>query len=211
MKLSTFYRVSALISLSHAFPFLSKASDATKEDDTISLTPGRGLPSLESLGLTVHDLLDPDFAKKHGSPSVDTTESSDGSNLVSSRDTSTAQYHPKCYHVNAATAKPATMCYNFLSHLGAQLCEATRNETYAIMCGATYHGTHAYVRGQPAPGVDEILLPCAQVVKGMNWIMQVCAQARCSDDSCPIGGINTAYGNGDMIFDLVGNYTENAE
>ena len=74
------------------------------------------------------------------------------------------------------------------------------------MCNSTIGDHHAYVRGQPASGLDEISSPCSDVAKGMEWVTTECPDVTCKlGDSCPIGGTNAAWANGDFVIEIVGN------
>ncbi len=165
----------------------------------MALSPGPGLPSLAELGLQPHELALPSNSTEAGGVTANATSSLKG------RET---QFNPKCYHANTSTMGPAMMCQNYLNKIGTQTCEADRNSTWTYMCNATMGTAHAYVRAQPAPGFDTISSPCSDVARGMDWILELCATARCAGDTCVVGGTNSAWGNGDLVLEIVGNATE---
>ncbi len=180
-----------------------------------TLTPGPGLPTLAGLGITIEDLL-AESPSRSAAPLTrptaaalainSTTESQDGA--LAGRSSDAAQYNPKCYHANTATTGPAKLCYDYLNKIGSQTCLATRDTPWTYMCNATVDGAHAYVRGQPVPGFDQISSPCSAVARGMDWILELCVTVRCTGDGCVVGGTNAVWGNGDFAIEIVGNATD---
>ncbi len=124
-----------------------------------------------------------------------------------SRDTSSQQFFPKCYHDNTSTMGATTLCYNFLNRIGQQEC-LVWGGNWTTMCNSTMGTMTAYVRGQAAAGVPQTSSPCFAIARGMDWIMEMCPVARCSGDGCVVGGTNAAWGNGDLTIEVVGNDTQ---
>ncbi len=196
-KALRFCSIAAALSPSLGLP----APGEVQESSHIGLSPGPGLPSLEELNITVYDLINPDFTSPRSASSTTTA-------ALTNRDSSSAQFNPKCYHANTSTMGPAMLCQNYLNKIGSQTCLATRDTTWTYMCNATVGSAQAFVRGQPVPGFDEISSPCSDVARGMDWILELCVTARCAGDKCIVGGTNGVWGNGDFVIEIVGNATE---
>jgi len=188
--------LSVLSQLSTASPV---ARDNTLPETAITLSPGKGLPSLSELGLTASDLLRPDFAAQHATP-----PSSAGSWATAKRGAGAQGFFPHCYKGNTANVGGAMTCKNYLNSLN-QDCLVTNQKPWEYLCNVTVNGSPTYIRGQPLSGVDSVRIPCSDVARGMDWILDLCSPQGCTGNDCPVGGVNAAWRNGNFVLEIIGN------
>ena len=184
--------------LSQACQASPVAKDQTLQEPVIKFSPGQGLPSLSELGLTVNDLLDPEFASKHAIHNANTSPQ------VSRRDAAAQGFFPHCYKSNTGNLGGAVTCKNYLNSL-SQDCLVTNQKPWEYLCNVTVNNSPTYIRGQPLSGTDEVRVPCSDVAKGMDWVLDLCHPDGCSGNDCPVGGINAAWKNGLFVLEIIGN------
>jgi len=194
LQASLFGSMVLLSPLSRASPV---ARDHTLQEPVIILSSGEGLPSLSELGLTVHDLIDPNFAAK---PATDHHHH----RPLEGRDAAGQGFFPHCYKANTASLGGAMTCKNYLNSLN-QDCMVTNQKPWEYLCNVTVNNNPTYIRGQPLSGVDEVRIPCSDVAKGMDWILDLCSPQGCTGNDCPVGGVNAAWRNGNFVLEIIGN------
>jgi len=167
-----------------------EVSAAAVQNVPFTITPGPGLPSLESLNLTMADLLDPDFNAKHGIiPSVpradDITARAAAANAVCQGD----------WGVIAG----AQACINYLNSIPTQNCVADPIGRY---CNANdAYGTVVYGLANNRPSASSF---CRDVACAVQDVINHCSQINPSGCN-PVGGHQFACGNGDLGVFVAGN------
>jgi hypothetical protein len=119
------------------------------------------------------------------------------------------RYDPQCVPLsqgNLAYLNAAYCCRDQLNARGGrgEMCTANNRYTPTTFCDCTVHedrGGRAVVAGlTTGSGYESV--NCADVARGMQWIIDNCkANNPCA---CVVGGLNAAWGNGNLIIAIRG-------
>jgi len=194
-----FYSVSwLLLHLSTLFGYASAAAlgqiqplDNMKD---IRITPGPGLPSLESLGLTVEMLAEEAFSDKQAG----------GNSTAALQKRFTDHCGTKPMDGWADTpAGLAGLCIAYVARLGSSSCAITGETTY---CVTTSGHWFAAVRGIPLAGPTQSA--CRDVARGAQWIADNCAYEQLTggqqNNRIRRESQAAAWGNGNLIVEITG-------
>ncbi|KAH8647883.1 hypothetical protein BX600DRAFT_518291 [Xylariales sp. PMI_506] len=144
----------------------------------ISITPGPGLPSLESLGLTIEQINDPNFISKRA------IEGAAALPVV-------PRFDPICNNGLAADSiAGGQACVNYLYALGTTSCAITNYN--GVFCVAS---DGSKVGGSAIPGSAASF--CSDVAIGGQWVID-----NCNEGNGYVEGSQAANGNGDLIVTL---------
>jgi hypothetical protein len=188
------------------------AAAAAASTPEYEFIPGPGMPSLESLGLTVADLFNktwvdslfkdtpnpfaPNAATARALPATNNNNGQPGS--VSRRWDDICDRDGRDYGtVNAVRA-----CAAYLWALNAQWCEA--GNTAVEMVRMREGNYETYVHGiSVRPGSSRSF--CRDCSAGVYWVADSCV-AGCDGDLCAAAGSAAAGGNGDLVLVVSGTH-----
>jgi len=165
----TLTAIAALTSVVVALPSI----EISKARSYPEIIPGRGLPSLESLGLTSADLYE------RGMPAL--ARGNDGLDLESF---SLAKRAATCETFSVAPLNDVMACFNFLNSIGTHSCSV--NGDNALFC----HAGQAVITGSNVSGTGNAASLCSDVALGLKAILATC------NVGGQVGGNNAANGNG---------------
>ncbi|CAN8101007.1 unnamed protein product [Discula destructiva] len=162
--------------LLYSLRVLAKPVEASwSRSETITITPAPGLPSVESLGLTMEDLNDPDFMAKNGL-----------NRRVAVRET---DFTPICDNGNPQdTVAGAQACMNYLAALGTTACVVSGYNV--VFCRAS---DGSDVGGSNISGGSSASSYCSDVAIGGQWVINNCQV------NGYVEGSQAANGNGNLI------------
>jgi hypothetical protein len=152
---------------------------------TIEIAPG--LPSLESLNITIADLLDPAYLTKRGFVSEEKYELD-------------KRVDPACHGYTRAQGAELNLaygCYNYLFSLGQTSCQAGTSWVY--MCRLTNGDDVGAISGK-AIDASSAASYCRDVAVGSNWVIENCQVG--SNTGVYVSGTNAANGNGNLLVAL---------
>ena len=150
----------------------------------VKIQPGPGLPSLESLNLTVEDLLRRDFSGADNPTSLDRRQARQGCGSLF--DTPT----------NTGLSDDALACINYLLALDTQDCAASPAER-SIFCTSG----NTVIQGVSQTGKTTQSW-CKHVAEGARWIYNNCHAW--DGNRNHVSGNAPAFGNGNMMVALYG-------
>ncbi len=196
MKTSFFF-----FALSAISGFVQAASDSDAHADW-EIRPGPGLPSLEAVGLSKEILYNMSLEEiaNPGTHLKFRAISRIESPLLSKR------FEPFCIpDIMPAEASCAAWCILYLNNLGTTPCVATTGLPFFVQCQKS-GSTGATIYGWVAPGVykESVSSACRDVARGISWVQNnpACYSSnKCGSFTC-LGGVNAAYGNGEMAVKL---------
>jgi len=167
--------VACILGLAIAAP----APSSTPEVDYAAiLITGKGLPTVEELGLTSEDLLKP-------APALAALRERDITDKLFKR------YVPQCWGDPKCWYNDALACYNYLASLGSTVCATS---AITQMCRTSNCGWFA----RTATG-GYVSSSCASVAAGGAWVLNNC------NTNNWVAGTNAAYNNGNFGVDIYPN------
>lgn len=178
----------ALIFRAQAVPVEGSTSSISRP----VVTPGKGMPSLQSLNLTNEDLYAGDFLDRYGHTipkrNADFARRNTRSALTQ-RDVI-----PSCIETGNfyGTRSNAIACRNYLISASPNACDVPGTSTVLCTAGDTEIVGWNYFND--LDGVDE---DCSDVAIGASWIIDNCSD--CQSDSCPVEGEALANGSNDYV------------
>lgn len=174
---------------------------------SVKIIPGPGLPSLESLGLTAHDLVVSTVAQIKSSQGLVARGFDNGWSANSARSGQSLEKRDHgCWvkpqgqpHIDATWA-----CFLYLWNLGTTACWSSE-ETQ--LCNAVLshpgHTHHVYITGRDHCAGDWTSSYCSDVALGVNAVVAWCTSCQdyylysgAFENYCGVGGYDYAYGNG---------------
>jgi hypothetical protein len=193
--------LASLLAFSATTFSLTVTVDDTPKTPNLILAPG--LPSLESLGLTVADLYKPDFLGNETSQRCATHERSKGKTLTPPEESrgiaipkppvaatshsplgfpSAADVIPACYTDDPALRGDAIACRNALITMGTSFCDVVAAD-YAVLCQS---GSVEIIGWNYYNVTTGVTADCSDVAIGASWIIDNCSS--CSQDNCYVEG-----------------------
>lgn len=194
------------------------ARPALPDPVPFTIIPGEGLPSLESLNLTMRDLLDPRFAAgpwthRPASRLSATAMVLDGAMPQRRPDDVHSAFPPLAdllrptktaagrVAVNTSCqgdwgeVSAAQACINYLSALGTQACVAAPSATFCVATDDVATQVVGFSFVQSGSGI--VSSDCAAVACAVGTLIDTCSQI--NPGGCePIGGFTAACGSSDL-------------
>ncbi|KAH7368188.1 hypothetical protein B0T11DRAFT_326390 [Plectosphaerella cucumerina] len=156
--------------------FQDASSDSIPDDFLV--TPGPGMPSLESLGLTSADLLSKNFLEKHfsltaaGQADSDITPR-DNVNVLEKRQTDGSWCRPM--NENYGNGRGTIACRNYLATLDRALCGVSADkDVHRVYCTASFNGQTTWVKGLSFTS-DAIWTTCSNLAVPVSNIHRDCS------------------------------------